>query len=358
MDTTLQRPPAKISQFWGSAQSWYGKEMVKTDQWIHHFSEDELRQLDHAIKTASSRDVDLVTLTEEDFPLEELSLSLRNIRDEILHGRGFVLFRGLPTNKYSLREKAYAFRGIGAHFGEAVPQNSKGHLLGHVTNTGLDYSDPTTRGYQTAADLRFHTDASDIVGLLCVQGARAGGYSRISSSTTVWNEVAKLRPDLASELIKDYYFTRWGEIGAGQKEFFKIPIFQECNDRMISVFISAAIEKGQALSGVPALEPIQREALSFTNEIAGREDIKLDMEFRPGDMQFLLNHSIYHSRTSYEDWPELSRRRHLLRLWLACPTGPQLPDYMTTEFQGKTASGRPNGFVIPGVELKANLNID
>jgi hypothetical protein len=43
------------------------------------------------------------------------------------------------------------------------------------------------------------------------------------------------------------------------------------------------------------------------------------MEFRPGDIQLLKNSVILHKRTAYEDWEELERKRHLLRLWLAAP---------------------------------------
>lgn len=254
-----------------------------------------------------------------------------------------------------MQEKAYAFCGVGAHFGEAVSQNAKGHVLGHVANLGLDYSDPTTRGYQTAAELRFHTDAADIVGLLCIRGSRSGGLSRIASSTTVWNETVRRRSDLAAELLKAYSFTRWGEVRPGQRPFFDIPLFREHGGRMIAVFIAGAIEKAQDLPGVTPLTPLQREAIALVNQLADEDGIRLDMAFQPGDMQFLLNHATLHSRTAYEDWPDPAQRRHLLRLWLACPDGPTLPDYMTTEFQGRTASGRPDGVRLPGVALKANL---
>ncbi len=96
----------------------------------------------------------------------------------------------------------------------------------------------------------------------------------------------------------------------------------------------------------------------YSGTLAGEPRVRLDMAFEPGDMQFLLNHSILHARTAYEDWPEPERRRHLLRLWLACADGPALPDYMTTEFQGATVSGRPDGVRLPGVALKANLAPD
>ena len=43
--------------------------------------------------------------------------------------------------------------------------------------------------------------------------------------------------------------------------------------------------------------------------------VYLEMDFRPGDIQWLANDRILHSREAYEDDPE--HPRHLLRLWLA-----------------------------------------
>ena len=40
------------------------------------------------------------------------------------------------------------------------------------------------------------------------------------------------------------------------------------------------------------------------------------MDFEPGDMQFLKNAVILHTRTEYEDGDEPENKRHLLRLWL------------------------------------------
>ena len=88
----------------------------------------------------------------------------------------------------------------------------------------------------------------------------------------------------------------------------------------------------------------------------GDLDAALILEFRPGDIQILCNHSIFHSRTAYEDWPEVERRRHLLRLWLASEDGPALPPFMTDRFQGLTAGGRPDGVRVPGVRMVAPLD--
>ena len=64
------------------------------------------------------------------------------------------------------------------------------------------------------------------------------------------------------------------------------------------------------------------------------------------------------AREDYEDWPEPERRRHLLRLWLACDDGPMLPPCMTTDFQGRTRGGRPDGIHVPGVPFTAPLEAE
>jgi len=336
-------------------RAWYGPQWATRLDWQHALSPSELDELDAAVEAAIAREADLVNVSERDVPLPSLGPVLAGIRREILHGRGFVLIRGWPSATRSMLQNAWAFRIVGAHLGDALSQNGKGHVLGHVVNLGLDYADPTTRGYQTAAELRFHTDAGDAVGLLCIRGARSGGLSRIASSTTVWNEMVRRRPDLARALSEPFHFSRWGEVGAGQKSWFPMPLFQAYGGRMIAFFVMSAIEKAQAFPDVPRLTDLQREALSMVNEIAGEPGVRLDMDFRPGDMQFVCNHSVLHSRTAYEDWPEVTARRHLLRLWVSSVEGPALPESYTRDFQGRTATGRPDGIRVPGVPLNAPL---
>lgn len=55
-------------------------------------------------------------------------------------------------------------------------------MLGHVRNIGLDASDPTVRIYQTDERQTFHTDSSDVVGLMCLQAAATGGESLLVSA--------------------------------------------------------------------------------------------------------------------------------------------------------------------------------
>ena len=69
---------------------------------------------------------------------------------------------------------------------------------------------------------------------------------------------------------------------------------------------------------VPALDPRERELLDLYEEIAGSPEFRIDMELRPGDIQWLSNHTVVHARTAYRDSAHADGpRRHLLRLWLS-----------------------------------------
>ena len=85
--------------------------------------------------------------------------------------------------------------------------------------------------------------------------------------------------------------------------------------------------------------------------MAGDPELRLDMTFVPGDIQFLHNHTILHARSEYEDWPEPSRKRHLLRLWLTDPSARPIPK---EHREGK--AGR--GIHLKGVKLIAPLDAE
>ncbi|MBM3347372.1 MAG: TauD/TfdA family dioxygenase [Betaproteobacteria bacterium] len=336
-------------------QSWYGPDMAARDDWIHEFTRAQVAEIDAAVKQAEAVP-DIIDIGREHFAVPSLAPLLQRVHRETLHGRGFILLRGIPVERYTVRQAAIAYWGLGLYLGEAVSQNGKGHVLGHVTNLGLDYADPEVRGYQTSARLNYHADSSDLVALLCLRASKSGGLSSIASSTTLWNELVRTRPDHARTLMQPLYYTRWGEIPEGKQPWAEINVFTPCNGRMIASYVRSSINKSQTLPSVPRLTPAQVEAMDCLDALAADARIHLDMEFRPGDIQILCNHSILHSRTAYVDWPEVEKRRHLLRLWLACDDGPVLPQFMIDRFQGLTAGGRPDGIRVPGMCLVAPLD--
>ena len=358
MQTSTRATPTALGPLphFDNEQSWFGPDQHQRTDWIHTFTLAEIAQIDAAVRQAEAID-DIINITRRDFPVPALEPLLQRVRRETLHGRGFMLLRGIPVERYTLRQSAIAYWGLGLYLGEAVSQNGQGHVLGHVTNLGLDYADPEVRGYQTSARLNYHADSSDLVALLCLRASKSGGLSSIASSTTLWNEMARTRPDHARTLMAPLYYTRWGEIPEGKKPYAEINVFTPHQGRMIASYVRSSINKSQTLPSVPRLTPQQIEAMDHLDALAADPRIHLDMEFRAGDIQVLCNHSILHSRTAYEDWPEVAKRRHLLRLWLACDDGPALPQFMTDRFQGLTAGGRPDGIRVPGSRLVAPLQV-
>lgn len=355
---TIAAASADLPVF-ATPQAWYGQDLAARTDWLHRFTPAEIAELDRAVAQAEASGREIIDLRREDFPLPTLSARLAAVRSEVLKGRGFHLFRGVPVDRYTLRQSAIAYWGLGLYLGdEPVSQNGKGHVLGHVTNLGLDYADPEVRGYQTSARLAYHSDSSDIVALLCLRTARSGGLSSLVSTTTIWNEMVRSHPQHLRTLMQPLYYTRWGEIPANRKPWAEMPAFTPWQGQLISGYVRSAINKSQLMPEVPRLSAEQLEAMAVLESLCADPRLHLDMALEPGDVQIVCNHFILHSRTAYEDFPEPERRRHLLRLWLACSDGPALPPHVTENQQGVSASGRPDGIRVPGVPFVAPLTAE
>jgi hypothetical protein len=68
------------------------------------------------------------------------------------------------------------------------------------------------------------------------------------------------------------------------------------------------------------------------------------MMFEPGDLQLVNNHTCFHARTAFEDWPEPERCRHLLRMWLSVPNSRPLSALMATIYQDQRPGAVRGGF--------------
>jgi hypothetical protein len=223
--------------------------------------------------------------------------------------------RGFPVRRYSEAQAALAFWIIGRHLGEPVSQNSDGDLLGHVRDTGARPNSLETRLYKTRAELTFHTDGADVIGLFCLRTARRGGVSRIASSIAVYNELVRRRSDLAPLLVAPFPNYMPGPEGS-RGTVFDYPIATVTDDVFRMLFLGWYIRDSQSLRDTRRLGADQLAVVDLLESIPNEPGMALDMQFAEGDMQFLKNSVILHARTEYEDWPEPAERRHLLRLWL------------------------------------------
>jgi hypothetical protein len=340
----------------GGKAVWYGRELARSDDWIRHFTADELAEIAAAVEAARSTPME--ELSAQSFPLPRLGRVLRDIRGELLDGRGFILLRGLPVERMTPKEQAIAYLGLGAWLGRFRSQNAKGHLLGHVKDLGLDIRDPHVRYYQTNRKLEYHTDSVDIVGLLCLKTARAGGESYLASSMTVYNEVLARRPDLMPALFEPFPTDRRGEVPEGMQPWFEIPIFHWHAGRLSCIYVRQYIESAQKhFTEARRLTRQQYAAMDLIDELCNDPSIHLSMDFRPGDIQLLHNHQILHSRGDFENWPEPERHRHLLRMWLAPLEARALPEVFAPRY-GSVVPGSRGGIVVKGTTFKVPLEAE
>jgi hypothetical protein len=337
-----------------NAAAWYGPALSRRTDWIVALDAGELAEIEAAMLPWAAGNRDIAQLRREDFPLPRLAPRLAHWLGELLDGRGFVLVRGLPVQRWTLRQSATAFFGLGSHLGNARSQNGQGHVLGHVRDLGLRSSDPNVRIYQTPERQTFHTDSCDIVGLLCLQSARSGGLSALVSSTTIFNEMLRRRPDLVDCLFEPIATDRRGEVPLGQKPFFEIPVFNWHEDLLSVIYQRQYIDSAQRFEQAPRITARQRAALDLFDALANDPALHLHMAFQPGDMQFVHNHTLLHDRTAFQDWPEAARRRHLLRLWLAPRGARPLPAVFAQRY-GSVTPGERGGIMLPATRLQAPL---
>lgn len=295
------------------------------DRWVHRFTEEQIKELSDTADAFIASGTPLTGIAKSNFPLPILSKALFDVREDLINGKGFVLFKGFPADVWGNHKNAVAYMGLGTYLGYFVSQNGRGHVLGHVKDVG---DDPTqihrVRIYRTTARQFFHADNGDLVGLLCVHRALEGGESDIVSIHNVWNTLQKENPDVAELLTQPiWYFDRKGEVSEGEEPYIKQAVFYLEPEGKGRVYIKwdpyyvRSLTRFSDAGIIPALSEAQKHAMQVLEDTCQR--LALHMVLEVGDIQIVSNTHLLHARTAYKDYPAPAPRRHLLRLWLSTP---------------------------------------
>jgi hypothetical protein len=310
--------------------AWTAETFEKDNTWIYHLTQRDIDDVHQAMLIAKSTGKLIHQLTSTDFPLPNFMNVLTDFKNELEDGRGFVLLRGLPIENYDDQEIDLIYYGIGLHLGQPVTQNGNGDLLGQVMNTG-DINDKNTRVYQTNLYLPYHTDPSDVVGLLCVRKAKEGGLSSLVSVPSVYNILLKEFPEYLGLFYKQWYYAHLGEDLPSPTSLFAMH-----QGKLNFRYLRQYIELGHELRNSP-LSDVEKEALDILDSIIMRPELRIDMMLEPGDIQLANNHLVLHSRTSFIDYDDIKHRRKLLRLWLKMTNARTPP----ASFPGRNGFGFP-----------------
>ena len=171
------------------------------DAYVFQLTDAHVEELDRALVHAESTCDDVLDITRDAFPLPTLGPELVGVARELIDGRGVVLIRGVPVDRYDKARASSIYWGVGMHLGQPWPQNAKGHLLGDVTDQGKAATDPTSRGNEIGGiAFPFHSDGSDLVGLFCLDAGVSGGASVVANVVTIHNELVRDAPTVGATI--------------------------------------------------------------------------------------------------------------------------------------------------------------
>ena len=310
-----------------SAGTWKGPEIDWMEDGLHILDALDLTEIDDALTHLLSQDnLDFPDITPMTFPLARMGDFMRKLPERLATGRGFLMLRGLPREKYSDDDMARIYLGLSSYISKPMVQSYLGDVVGHV----IDVSDvePKSRGYRKGGGLLMHTDSCDIVALMCLRAAISGGESRISSALAVFNEIVEKRPDVFDILEKGLYLKRADEDGRHATRTYsadRVPFITRTDGNVIC-YLPAGYARLAEKSGERPYTKEESDALYHVRKVAASSEFYLDMGFKEGDIQFLNNRMIVHGRTDYTDAEAIPDRRHLLRVWVTVPEWLPMPE--------------------------------
>lgn len=295
---------------------WEAADFSDPEIYTYHLSGEMVEEISRAAARLVNEERPAHETSREDFPLPKTSPLLRRIYYDLEDGRGFALLRGWPVEAHSYEHNVAAYCGITAHLGQIVVQNYEGESVVDVKDDRVPYSHES-RGYRSNKLLPFHTDGADMVGLLCLDRAARGGLSVIASATRVFNTILEERPEYLDMLLRGFYHHRRRQHPQGENPLSDapIPVFAFNNGFLHCCYNRNPIDwvekEGKRLSRK------EIEVLDYFDSVVGRPGNHVRMSFVPGDIQYLNNFVVLHSRTDFQD--DGAHRRHLVRLWLENP---------------------------------------
>jgi hypothetical protein len=307
---------------------WLGKDLVKNQDWIFQLPKDAIAEIDDCINRVRASGKQLDDIGSEDFPFETIAAKIKEFKTELATGRGFVIVRGVPAEKYTPDELGMIFWGFGTHFGTAMPQSFLGDRLGTVMD--LEDEEPERRlrrGYHSAGQQFVHTDTTDIVGMISITTAKSGGASRRASAHTVNN----LMMDYCPELLKVMYEGFVSRMPDSDAEAMgvpplvphRVPAFNYHLNWLNCHYVRGYVTRAE-VAGDHRITPKELAAMDMFASLGNHRDVLIEMLLQPGDFQIFNNRTVLHGRAHFDDYPEKSRRRHLKRLWLSVPEWPPM----------------------------------
>jgi alpha-ketoglutarate-dependent taurine dioxygenase len=273
------------------------------------------------VKTLRQQPVPLLALRADGLAMPACRAAIEQVRKVLTDGTRFAVLDRLPMEEITLDEAKSLYWILGSMLARPVAQKLDGLMIYDVHDTGKQALPGSgVRPDKTNIELHFHNDNSynaampEYVGLLCVRGAREGGRSRVMSFATVHNALRERHRDILPRLYQPFWFDRQREFHEGEVPTMWAPVFTN-EGRLRARMSLHQIRGGYALRG-EQMDNETAAAVQAVADVFADQDLQYDFTLQGGEIQFVANREIGHSRTKFVDHDEPDRRRLLIRLWL------------------------------------------
>jgi hypothetical protein len=298
------------------------RDTLPTDSWLVRVTPACLAELRAILGELRRSPLPLFMLDPRDYEMRACAEMMAQVHELIHNGPMFAVVDRLMVEEMAHEEATALYWLLASVLSRPVAQKLNGQMLFDVRDTGAKMSPGSgVRPTVTNVDLRFHNDNSyndsppDVVCLFCLHPAMRGGKSQLLSVETVHNALLADYPDLLPRLYRPFWYDRHAEHDPGERRVYAAPIFEYDGERLRARLALAEIRDGYTLRE-ESMDDETAAALDAVQEIFDRPQLRIELDFQPGQIQFLNNRATGHARTEFVDHPQPERQRHLVRLWL------------------------------------------
>ncbi len=291
------------------------------DDWFVAFSHGCLSELRDVVERLRRKPIPLLLLSPDDFHLDECRETMSRVRRTLDGGVRFAVVDRLPREGISKDEAKALFWLLSTMVARPVAQKLDGAMFYDVLDTGLKAGAGTgVRPDKTNLEIYFHNDNAynqtppEYAALLCLQTAKQGPLSRTMSVATLHNELLRRHPEVLPRLYEPFWFDRNAEHHPGDDRVLSAPMFS-FDDELKMRLALHALKNGYKLREI-ALDAAAVAAIEALVDLFASPNLWLEFSFEQGQLQFVNNLAIVHSRTAFEDYEAPEKKRHLVRLWL------------------------------------------
>jgi alpha-ketoglutarate-dependent taurine dioxygenase len=313
--------PTVLDQPISGRQAWTRADVRDSDFRVV-LSEQARRELLDAAATLRRQPVPLLALRADSLDLPACRAAMEKVRGILTDGLRFALLDRLPIEQLTPDEAKALYWILSSMLARPVAQKLDGTIVYDVHDTGQQALPGSgIRPDKTNIDLQFHNDNAynatmpEFVGLLCVRPARDGGMSRVMSFATAYNALRERHRDVLPRLYEPFWFDRQREFHPGEAETFSAPIVTRDGERLRARLSLHQIRGGYALKG-GKMDNETTAAVEAIADVFRDESLQFQFRLHAGEIQYVANREIGHSRTEFRDFEEADRRRLLIRLWL------------------------------------------